>query len=255
MAGRKAKATFESEFTELSKKLSPDGKLIVAAMSKQLQSMEERFTAVLTSKTNEIIELQEEVKILRGKIVKIEENIDESDAYERRDTLIFSGEKIPEFSTGEICPALVHEMVKNHLKIELGGNAVSTAHRIGKKPTSQTVDRRPIIAKLCQRDNKAQILGAARKLRLSGFFVNESLTPTRRTLLFTLRKMKREHPEIVVGCSSFDGKVFAYTKPPSAAPPNTRNHRHLITTHEKLAQFCREHIKRPLEAFLESWPQ
>ena len=79
------------------------------------------------------------------------------------------------------------------------------------------------------------------------------LTPTRRAVLYDLRQMKRAHPNIVMECSNFDGKAFAYTKPQTYSP-NAQNVRYLINSREKLQLFCRRFIKKPLDVFVNSWP-
>ena len=93
---------------------------------------------------------------------------------------------------------------------------------------------------------------ASRKLRSTQMYINESLTPTRLSILKTLRQMKREHPDVINGCTSLDGKIFAYTPRQSASNGPQRDMRHLVNTHSALQEFCRVHIKRPLDAFLES---
>ena len=111
--------------------------------------------------------------------------------------------------------------------------------------------------KLCRSDTKREILMAKRNFsdRSSSLFINESLTPRRRTILFALRQMKRAHPTLVTGCSSIDGRIYAYTKPDPISDPNSRprNIRHLVNTHEKLVEFCRHFVMKPLDTFLDSW--
>ena len=83
-------------------------------------------------------------------------------------------------------------------------------------------------------------------------FVNESLTPKRKSILDAVRKMKREHPNLVKGCSTIDGRVYAFTKPVSSAP-NARDVRHHITSYDSLKEFCRVYVKLPLDSFLQNW--
>ena len=197
--------------------------------------------------------------------------MDEEDAYVRRDTIIFSGSAVPPVVNGEICANIVTDLAKDKLRMQIRDGDISTAHRLGKKPTTQGPDKRSIIVKLCRRDLKTEILQAKKNLvstRNSTLYINESLTPRRSTILYTLRRIKRTHPSVVVGCSSFDGRVYAYTKPaPTRSSAQTqdgesatadsnqrpRNVRHLINTHDSLVNFCRKYVKQPLDNFLESW--
>ena len=246
------RSTVDSEIEQEFADMSNDGKLIISALNRKLEQFETKFLGVLEEKTSEITILKTELKNLQAKLEKMEQKLDDEDAYERRDTLILSGDKIPSTTTGENCGAILRETLRNHLRINLNDSSISTAHRMGKKPVSQGPDKRPIIVKLCRRDDKAQILAAARTIRCAGLFANESLTNNRRTILYALRKMKKNHPNIVTGCTSIDGKVYALTKPLNPQP-NARNTRHLILSEQKLRVFCQDFIKKPLEDFIESW--
>ena len=258
-------------------KLSPDGKLIVIAITSEIESLRnelnqkfnsemeklrEEFSSCIAAKHEEMSSLKTElesakldIRSLRENISKIEASVDEGDSYQRRDTLIFSCSEIPAFQSNENCSNIARTLIREKLRLSIEPT-ISTAHRLGKLPVSaSTVDRRPIIVKLCQRDSKDQIYSAARTVKHNGLYVNESLTPTRRSILYALRQIKRAHPQLVNGCSSFDGKVFAYTKPSPTAPPTARSIRVEINTKERLNAFCTDFIKSPLESFLNSWPQ
>ena len=182
--------------------------------------------------------------------------IDDNDAYERRDTIVLSGNAIPVYSQGENSAHLAREIFKNELRMEVPENSISVAHRIGKKPANQQPDKRNIIVKLCRRDLKRPLITACQKRapnQRQNLRINESLTPTRSTILFALRQMKREHPNLVQGCSSYEGRIYAYTPPPEGSPATARNRRHLVNTREDLVKFCDEYVKRPLTTFLENW--
>ena len=48
--------------------------------------------SLLSEREEEVTRFNSEVSDLRGKILKLEVKIDDTDAYERRDTIVFSGE-------------------------------------------------------------------------------------------------------------------------------------------------------------------
>ena len=54
----------------------------------------------------------------------------------------------------------------------------------------------------------------------------------------------------IEGCATHDGKVYAFMAAPT---PNTRDTRFLIDSQEKLATFCLEYVKKPIDNFLEAW--
>ena len=66
--------------------------------------------------------------------------------------------------------------------------------------------------------------------------------------------MKKKFPGIVKGCTSQEGRVYAFTTPPAQASNiPVRDRKHLINTHEALVEFCREFVKVPLDTVLSSW--
>ena len=222
-----------------------------ANFEEMLNGFKNEFIAEIRKRDDEISELRSEVTSLKTTVNKLEAQIDDGDAYERRDTVIFSGPAIPVHTPGENCINIVQTIAKNNLKIEIPTNEFNTAHRLGKKPTTQGEDKRSIIVKLCRRDTKKDVIVASRRQGTSppSLYVNESLTPRRRTLLMALRKMKRMHPNLVTGCTSIDGKIYAFTKNPTG----DRDTKHFVNTHERLTKFCLEFVKKPLDTFLDQW--
>ena len=233
-----------SELTDLFDELSGDSKRIVKILMREFEALKSQ----ISSKNLEIADLKENVSSLQKKVQKLETMIDDADAYERRDTVILSGSALPAYSIGENCVELTRGIIKRDLKIELPIHEINTVHRLGKKPLTQAPDKRPIIIKLCRRDTKSQLISAARRTKTPGFFINESLTVPRRKILYALRQIKRSHPNLVTGCNSYEGKIFAYTK-----TTGNRDERHLVNTYQNLVKFCDEHIKMPIQTFLTEW--
>ena len=233
--------------------LSKEGKALYKLIQDELSNFKTEIMEQLGTRTTEIQELKADVKVLKQEVEKLKSYIDDSDCYERRDTIIFSGNKIPASNVGENCTEIVRQIVKNELKIEISPTDISTSHRLGRKPSAQGQDRRNIVVKLCRRDLKRDLITASKKQgRTTGLFINESLTPTRQKLLYALRQIKRSHPDKINGCTSIEGRIYAYTKSPNPSSSN-RDMRHLITSSESLQKFCDEYIKLPLENFLQNY--
>ena len=230
-------------------KLSPDGKVLFNLMKSEFQKFREEFADMLESKNSEIEQLQAKVLTLEDELTKVKDNIDSTEAYERRDTIVLSGSSIPEGSRGENCVATAQSLIKEKFRVEVSDSDISCSHRLGTKPANQEPDKRSLIVKFCRRDVKTNVLLSGRRAKAHGLFVNESLTPARNSIFRTLRIIKRSHPQLVQGCSTFDGNVFAYTK--STNPNSTRDVRHKINTHSRLVQFCDDHVKLPLTTFLD----
>ena len=92
---------------------------------------------------------------LKCSISKLEEKIEDAEAYERRDTLVFSGAGIPTAVVGENSSQMLCDLIEEKLKIKISKSDICTAHRIVQKPTNQQPNKRKIIAKLCHRDLKS----------------------------------------------------------------------------------------------------
>lgn len=234
--------------------MSEDGKLIVAALSSKIDRMKMELctlTKIMKEKDEKITKLDQEVINLKGTVEKLEERIDDADAYERRDTLLFSGEALPPTADGENSSTIVCEVIRSQLGVTIQSNSISTAHRLGKKPIKQGPDRRPIIVKFCRRETKQDIVESRRAVRPTKLYINESLTPLRNTIMYVLRRAKRQYPEKISGCTSIDGKVYVWTRPPD---PNARNQRTPINNHAKLVSFCSSFLECPLSNFISEWP-
>ena len=95
------------------------------------------------------------------------------------------------------------------------------------------------------------VLTAARRVKSSNLYINESLTPTREAISYALRKAKRAMPDKISGSNSFDGRVYVWVKPPDAAARSVRTP---INTIEKLKKFCEQTLGRPMQDFLPNSP-
>ena len=225
---------------------SKDGKTLLPFLVSFFQSFQDRnefvlnetkeeFLKVCKEKDEQIVKLQTQVNVLNKKIEKLEDQVDENEAYERRDTLIFSGSKVPAEVQDEKCDSVVLKLLENELKYKVSPNDISVAHRLGPKKNSQQSSTRSIIAKFCRRDAKTDIVSCARRAKPTGLFINESLIPQRQTVYYALRQAKRKLPNKVSGCTTIDGSVFVWIKPPAAG---ARDVRVKINTIAKLEDLC-----------------
>lgn len=210
------------------------------------------FDTVLNKKNEEVEELKSRVSTLEAKLDKLEADVDTNDAYERRDTLIVSG-NIPPATDGENCNTIIRKLLSEQCQLNIQATDISTAHRLGVKPKSQGPDKRNIIFKLCRRDVKEDILNACRQSR-PPFFINCSLTPTRNKILFVLRKAKAKFPEKITACRSINGSVSAFV-PNKHATRNTRDRRIDINTPSVLASFLQDHIETSMDELLKDLPR
>ena len=208
------------------------------------------FNDILKVKDNKVTELKKQVNALESKVEKLENNLDETSQYERRDTIIVSGPSIPISSSGENCKTIVRDLLREKLSMNINAEDISTAHRIGKQQRNGTEDRRNIILKLCRRDLVHEIYANCRTMK-PNFYVNDSLTPLRSKICYVLRQVKKKFPLIVKGCRSFNGvpRVFIHNKGPSTRQRSATNSNDLginIATKLELEMFVREHLNTTL---------
>ena len=74
--------------------------------------------------------------MLETRVVKLEQQIDENSAHERKNTLIMAG-AIPPASHAEDCKFIVRKQIREYLRLELAIEDISMAHRISVKPKSK----------------------------------------------------------------------------------------------------------------------
>lgn len=230
-------------------------KNMVSKVQRESQDLGERLASLhhdmmidIKKKDDKIGHLQKEVDFLRSRVTRLEERVEDEDAYERRDCLVFSGEAVPIVETGENCNNKISTLLKT-INVSISNQDISTAHRLGKRPVRQETDKRPIIVKFCRRDIKMDILRACKSQRPK-FFVNESLTPTRSSILWALRRMKRTHSNIISGCNSENGRVCAWIRKQGG---DQRDIKKYINTYEQIKHFSETVIGEPIEKYIESW--
>ena len=233
---------------ELQENLKVTTKELQESFKAELETMKQDFTMQLKTQDVKINSLQDTVNRLTSKLSKLEKKCEDEDAYKRRDVIVISGSKVPPSNQGENCAELVTSLIKSDLKIELLPTDVSTAHRLGKvKPGTE--DRRSIIVKLCRRDNKRNIMDACRKIKPTNLYVSEHLTPMRNTIMFGLRMMKKREGSRVVGCSSYNGNVSAWVKPPNAVNALKID----VDSRDTLEHVSVTFAGAPLTQFLSNW--
>ena len=243
---------------------SVDGKFILPAVIGMFQALKEKIDVMFGDIRKEFVNLcreqdaridrlGEENTFLRQKLEKLENKIDDNEAYERKDTVIISGKAIPPVSNDENCLMLTCQIIKDNVNYIVSPTDISVVHRLGEKKISQGPDRRDIIVKFCRRNTKQDLLAASRRKKAPNFYVNESLTPVRQTIAFILRKAKREFPRIISGSSSLEGKNYVWILPPNPTAPGAKAARQAVHTHDRLVNFCEKTLGKPLSHFIDNW--
>ena len=241
---------------------SKDGKALVSILKDlfshfefkyegMFDDMKNEFMKVISERNETISQLKGDVSTLKDRIIKLEERIEQNDSYERRDTLVFSGSKLPPPSNSENCVTVVNNLLRDSLQVSLQPNEISVCHRLTSRSNAESPNKRSIIVKFCKRSSKIDILSSARRKKVPNLFVNECLTPSAQTISYVLRKAKRECPDKISGSTTFDGKNFVWVKTPN---PTAKDFRHSIATYERLVDFCSRVLEKPVTNFIQEWP-
>ena len=131
-------------------------------------------------------------------------------------------------NTGEKSEHVIRKLLNDKLKLKIQETDIASAHRIGKPPANNAPDNRhiTILVTLNRHDNKEEILAACKRHQ-PNISINEYLTPTRNTIFYVIRQLKKRFPQKVTGCGSKDGRVFIYIK----NQENSESTRHNYSEH------------------------
>ena len=243
--------------------------LLIEAMKTMLNERDNKVCELADRLEEEIVDKESKINALNTEIQnfksvntdlasqlkKMTNAHDELEAYGRLDSLVFSGDKIKVYQPDEDCVSIAKNMINSELKLAMDP-IISSAHRMGRPPAPESTepDKRSIIVKFVKRDDKFKVLKKAtnKSTRVSGLYVNESLTPTRAKILYVLRQCKKNRNSPLKGTSTLNGRVFAVHKASATSSDDDPMLRTEINTKENLQDFVQNFLKESLESFLDS---
>ena len=173
-----------------------------------------RCEEIVKIKDKEITDLKDSFHSLKNNYSSLKKDIaenkfeiDATNQYERRDTLIFSGPAIPKEANKENLYDILVNLIQVNLLLPLGHTDISVCHRLGVRSQGR---ERPIICKFISRYVSSEIRHACNFHR-PGFYANESLTPIRRDIFHKLRMVRKDHPTLIENLYTIDGKIMIKT--------------------------------------------
>ena len=141
---------------------------------------------------------------LKSTIRSLEASNDDLEQYQRRNSLRISG--IPE-QDDENCMEIALKMANDTLKLDppLEVRDIDRTHRSGQRKQGKP---KQILVKFAIYHQRRRFYEARKSIYTSGntIFINEDLTKTRGTILWTARTAKREGK--LKECWSSDGRIF-----------------------------------------------
>ena len=235
-------------------KLSDESRLIVSILMYTVNNAQEKFDDAMKVKDKNIKTLETKVSILENKIESMESKFDNNEAVERMNDIIITGPSTPTSRAGEVCGSVVRDLIRNTLRVNIAPNEIVKAHRIGKMPQGEDVtDKRSIFVQFISKDKKVEVFDAIKAIKPNGLYLNENLSPTRNSIMYVLRKVKKDFPDKVSGCRSIDGNVYVWVKPPNPSAHDARNARMQVNSFQKLDKFCNDVINSTVSNIIPNW--
>lgn len=226
--------------------------IVLEKLDEKLKEFKSEMLSAIIIKDRKINELEERVSDLGLAIQTLEERLEDSEAQHRLDEIILSGDSAVTTGTaeGNLGPT-VCKILKDKLNYVIETGVIRSARRLGKPPVNQGPDRRRVIVKLEHRATASDIIRASRTMKPPGLFVNENLITERSRVLYALRQIKRRKPEMLSGCGSLNGRVYAWTKPTDLSQ---RGRKIYLNTWRKFNSFCSDTLGLNSDELLESLP-
>ena len=110
---------------------------------------------------------------------------------------------------------------------------------ISAKQLIQKNKRRNIMVKLLNQEVKIDLIQSCRSVKPTGLYVRENLTPTRSSIHYILRQVKKRTGRIDY-CGTMNGKVFIWMKPREGVQGNNR--KIFISNMFTLRRLCNEEL-------------
>lgn len=165
----------------------------------------EELTTKVSKLSDEVAELRKTINIkdtiisnLNEKVQSLEDSLDNLEQYGRRNNLRFHGISEDRKDTDKA----IRDVARSSLGIDLKPEDISRSHRIGRPSPGKN---RVIMVRFSTYNKRAAIMNNSNKLKNSGMFINEDLTPKRANLLFLARNAKRRN--LISEARSRDGKI------------------------------------------------
>ena len=188
-------------------------------------------------------------------VVKLEQQIDKNSAHEQKNALPMAG-TIPPPSCITCRGLKVHCAGANSRKHAPSVSYwdISMAHRIAVKPKIQGEDKGNIMFKLCNRYVKQHIFKSCNVVKPDNFYINESLTPLRNTILYVMWQTKKKHPSVINMQLQFIRRQCGVWLHAASASAKTKSRKIIINVKKELDLFLLQELNVKTTAFIDTWP-
>ena len=141
--------------------------------------MQQEFENIFITNSTKIQNLEDKACTLEKKLEKVELQSGDQAATELQDTIILGGNALPSVSVNEKCNQVATEVIRTKLSISLPNNVIVAAYGLGKKDNKQARDKRKILVRFTNKQQKIYLISASKTAKPDDLFVLENLTPLR----------------------------------------------------------------------------
>lgn len=220
---------------------------VTAYLRQQFDEERSKYEARITNLESEIQTLKEKSESDKQ---SFRDKSDDLENYGRRNTIVLSGSFLPKVTPNENCIDISAKIIAENLGVNgFSRECIDVAHRLG-KPRGDGDDKRSIIVKLCRRENKRRIFQACKIKKPVNLYINESISRTRSTIMYVLRKARQDFPNKFGICRTEDGNVKIML--PSPENPS-RMMKETVNTRQALDVLLRTKINRTSQHFNARW--
>lgn len=151
---------------------------------KDVKSTLDQVSVEVTSLKNKVSKLSEECDLLRSKNEVLENKLDKLENQSRRSNLVFYNVQDDGKETWEQSEAIIRDIVKNKMGVDLQSSDIERAHRLGIRTG---VKDRPIIVKFSEYKKKDEILRNTRSLSGLAIGISEDFSERVRAIRSELK--------------------------------------------------------------------
>lgn len=173
------------------------------------QNVHDSVSVDVHQNMKEVDKLKQELTTLKNENTQLEKRIDDAEQYSRRNCLLLHG--VTE-DANEDTTAVVTDIIKKKLKIDIDGNDFDRTHRLGRvnPPSEDGKTRpRPIIMRFISYTDRAAVYKEKRHMKHSPMLISENLTAKRMAIFRAAYRMVKEGK--IANVWTQDGRITVLT--------------------------------------------
>ena len=193
--------------TKVLSELSSEFQVFFALMSKVFSTMIKNNANTVGELENKVITLENQVADLNKTVEEHAVIIEDMQQSAHKGVYLLSGPDVPCGTSNENCKETIQSALKNKLNYNMDLSKITEVHRVGIKDASKAHDFRPIKLRITDDECRHDLLQSFIRVK-PRMYLNESLTPQRRSLFHKTRQIRRDHPQLIAQTFTRDGVIY-----------------------------------------------